>query len=130
MREKMFKQFGYVAIAAIALSLGGCQTLNTQAGVSNAVTKVQAVYSDLKTDASVWLLTHPSDAAVVAKAETALDPEIAALSGATPPTTVVSVLGDLNNQVQALPSSLVSTTTKNDLQAAFDAANLLEAVSG
>jgi len=109
-------------LSACSFNTGGAPVTGSPPVVTAAPSSVTDIVSGLKafnahlnTDIANWLAAHPGDAAVIAKWQAVLGPEITALTGDVLPTTLGGVLTDVKNAVNAMPADMLSGTHKTEL---------------
>jgi hypothetical protein len=98
--------------------------------MATVVSGLQSFNGGLQRDAANWLLAHPADAAIVAKVEATLNPEIAGLTGDVLPVTLSGVLTDVRNAVNALPAGALSAAHKAELDLLIGGAQFFLADAG
>jgi hypothetical protein len=112
------------SVAAVALA--GCSTTGGSLTTAAVVAKVQADYPVLKAILAAYTASGQATAgtvAAIARGEAILDPEVAALSNAAAPTSVSTVLGDMNTMVAALPAGTLTPALQADITLLLALAN-------
>jgi hypothetical protein len=109
----------------LALLLSACATTQPPS-VASIAAKVQADYPVVKAVASIYTTSgkaSPATVALIAKAETITDPEVAALSSLSTPASVRAALNDLSTMVAALPPGAIPPATRADITLLLALAN-------
>jgi hypothetical protein len=107
----------------ITASLFGCANFS-QADLQSDAVQIQSSYAQIRSIVALASSSgelSSSSEAQIASLEATLDPEIAALSNATDPSSFQKVMQDVSIFVNALPPSQV----KNDAQDVIDAIDLI-----
>jgi hypothetical protein len=112
--------------SVIALALAACSATGGTVTTAMVVAKVQADYPVLKAVLATYTSSGQANAgtmAAIAKGEAVLDPAVAGLSSVTAPTSISSVVGDMNALVAALPAGTLTPALQADITLLLALAN-------